>query len=403
MSELINTRKTATNFRWQLLASVSAIALIGFVYEADLAMAADTDSDRPLVWIELGGQLSRLIDGQETFAPAFPNSPPRPSILEPSQKLDGPPHFAIDEEAKLSFQPDNSDWVLSASVRFGRSANSKHAHQQTNPHAFTKYFYTSNATYQGGIPHRNKNKQVNTPQNAKFADTLVENRGQHLIADFQAGKDVGLGMFGKGGSSTINLGVRFAQFSAKSNIAIKSNPDWKFHYKYFPSLVGPNLPSSKVVTGSIFHSNAANLVATRQFHGVGPSLSWNASVPILGVQQDSQVIFDWGINAAVLFGRQRTRVDHHAMGQYHPAGKYVHPHVTYAPPPVVDLTRARTVTVPNVGGFAGLSFRYANAKISAGYRADLFFGAMDGGIDTAKKENVGFYGPFASVSVGIGG
>lgn len=30
-------------------------------------------------------------------------------------------------------------------------------------------------------------------------------------------------------------------------------------------------------------------------------------------------------------------------------------------------------------------------------------GVMDGGIDTAKSENVGFYGPFASVSAGIGG
>jgi hypothetical protein len=44
-----------------------------------------------------------------------------------------------------------------------------------------------------------------------------------------------------------------------------------------------------------------------------------------------------------------------------------------------------------------------NAKVKFGYRADLFLGAMDGGIDTAKKENVGFYGPFATVSVGIGG
>jgi hypothetical protein len=37
------------------------------------------------------------------------------------------------------------------------------------------------------------------------------------------------------------------------------------------------------------------------------------------------------------------------------------------------------------------------------YRADFFFGAMDGGIDTAKKENVGFYGPFATISIGLGG
>ena len=62
-----------------------------------------------------------------------------------------------------------------------------------------------------------------------------------------------------------------------------------------------------------------------------------------------------------------------------------------------------TVTVPNVGGFAGLSFQIQNFKVSAGYRADLFFNAMDGGIDTRKSENIGFYGPFASVSVGLGG
>ena len=65
--------------------------------------------------------------------------------------------------------------------------------------------------------------------------------------------------------------------------------------------------------------------------------------------------------------------------------------------------RSRTVVVPNVGGFAGASFNFSNAKVSLGYRADFFFGAMDGGIDTAKSENRGFYGPFAIVSVGFGG
>ena len=64
--------------------------------------------------------------------------------------------------------------------------------------------------------------------------------------------------------------------------------------------------------------------------------------------------------------------------------------------------RSKSVSVPNLGGFAGLSLRYANAKLSLGYRADMFFSAVDAGIDTAKKEDRGFYGPFASISVGIG-
>ena len=63
----------------------------------------------------------------------------------------------------------------------------------------------------------------------------------------------------------------------------------------------------------------------------------------------------------------------------------------------------RTVTVPNVGGFAGMSFQFSSAKVSLGYRADFFFDAMDGGIDARKSATLGFYGPFASVSVGFGG
>jgi hypothetical protein len=67
------------------------------------------------------------------------------------------------------------------------------------------------------------------------------------------------------------------------------------------------------------------------------------------------------------------------------------------------MDRSRSVIVPNVGGFAGLSYRYSNAKLSLGYRADFFFGAMDGGIDTRKTYDRNFYGPFATISVGLGG
>jgi hypothetical protein len=68
-----------------------------------------------------------------------------------------------------------------------------------------------------------------------------------------------------------------------------------------------------------------------------------------------------------------------------------------------NSNRKRMVTVPNIGGFAGLSWRYANAKVSFGYRADEFFGAMDGGIDSYKAKNRGFFGPFANISIGLGG
>jgi hypothetical protein len=391
MSELVNARVNGATFRWQLLATVSAIALLGSAYGADQAQAADNDGDHPLLWIELGGQLSRLDEGQEAFAPVFPDSPPRPSIFSPSQKFERLPLYSIDEEGKISFEPDGSDWVLSASVRYGRSSSDKHVHQQTSP----KPFYAHYSIH--GVPYTN----IDRPKAARFADTLAQTGENHSVLDFQAGKDVGLGMFGgKDGSSVFNLGIRFAQFSAKSNIALKSDPDFHRVYKYFTN-TGFHITHLKIVSAAPYHSNAAGIQAARSFHGIGPSLSWNASAPFAGNAQAGEATLDWGLNAAVLFGRQKATIHHQVTAQYYRSfsvGHYiVSQHSTNLP------ARLRTVTVPNVGGFAGLSFRTKNFKVSAGYRADLFFGVMDGGIDAAKKENVGFYGPFASVSVGIGG
>jgi hypothetical protein len=207
MSELINAKNGRTDLRWKLLTTVSALALIGN-FSSTLAAKADDETDRPTVWIELGGQLSRLGDGQEIFDPAFPNSPARPSIFSPSQKFEKLPLHGIDETGKVSFQPEDSDWVLAASVRYGRSLSKKDAHQQTYPkQSLHGQYYPSLLLLA-----------------AQFADTNVHNDDQHLILDFQAGKDVGLGMFGsRHGSSTVNFGVRFAQFATKTNIAIHSD------------------------------------------------------------------------------------------------------------------------------------------------------------------------------------
>ena len=145
--------------------------------------------------------------------------------------------------------------------------------------------------------------------------------------------------------------------------------------------------------------------AWRNFHGVGPSLSWNASVPVVGNIEAGLVTFDFGANAAVLFGRQKSHAKHQETGTYvsvlaqFNGGIYAGTVLYQEAPPPRDIDRA--VTVPNVGGFAGLSFNYSSAKVSLGYRADFFIGAIDGGIDARKSETLGFYGPFATVSIGL--
>ncbi len=203
---------------------------------------------------------------------------------------------------------------------------------------------------------------------------------------------MGLGLFGKESSSVFSFGVRFAQFASKALFDVKARPDLQIGYATFLNL--------KVPTNKYFHTYQATGQASRSFHGIGPSLSWNGSAPFMGNSREGEVSFDWGANAALLFGRQMARVQHkesahRGHGEVAYTTAYVHP--------VFHRSSARTITVPNVGGFAGASFRIENFKVSFGYRADFFFGAIDGGIDTRKSETLGFHGPFASISVGIGG
>ena len=68
-----------------------------------------------------------------------------------------------------------------------------------------------------------------------------------------------------------------------------------------------------------------------------------------------------------------------------------------------NTARSRSVTIPNLGGYAGISFNFPNAKVRFGYRADFFFGARDSGLESHTTTDVGFHGPFATISIGLGG
>ncbi len=376
-----------------MLATVSAVALTGYV--ASISVASAEDRDRPTVWIELGSQLSRLNDGFEPFSPDFTSM--RTPDFSPSQKFEKPPLYGLDGYGKVSFEPANSGWVLSAAIRYGRSSINRHVRQQN---AFEEpryyYLYASNPS----LIHATRQAK-----SARFADTTARNSEQHAIADFQAGKDVGLGLFGGRGTSVVNMGVRFAQFTDKSNVSLKSDPDWRFQLKnfYFYSYKLHGLAQP-------YHSNAAGFVADRSFRGLGLELSWNASLPVAGHDDSAELDFDWGVNAALLFGRQKARTQHHETVRYNDGayGTYIDNFFGYNPALVTVYrhtpparTRSRSAIVPNIGGFAGLSFKYDAAKVSFGYKADFFFGAMDGGIDARKTYGRDFYGPFASISIGF--
>ena len=76
MSELSIGQRSRNAIRRNLLSSVSLVALSVHVISFVPAEAADTE--RPSVWIELGGQFEQADTTQEVYSPAF--FTPQPSF-----------------------------------------------------------------------------------------------------------------------------------------------------------------------------------------------------------------------------------------------------------------------------------------------------------------------------------
>jgi iron complex outermembrane receptor protein len=391
---------------------------------------SDTDNGKPPLWIELGGDFSNLTDASQAFDPAF-LSTFAPNRLKSPLPLEDAPHYGFDESVKISYQPDGSDWVFSGGIRYGRNGATHELHQQPkNPYIPVHFTVDGLKSLEGSKFY---GYSLYPSRAARFQDVQAKQTESHTIVDFLVGKDVGLGMFGLQGSSVVSGGVRVAQFMSKQDINLHAAPD--VHY---PSAPITSFAQKYQFTHSKirYHQFAASAEGKESFHGLGPKLDWNASTPVAGNESgNGEITVDWGASFAVLFGRQKAQGINkssaksyylsHATGiggaggyffykngkkikqMYFQAGHFgfngqpIPTHQSSNSPQ--SHNRSRMVAVPNLGGFAGISYKYQNAKVSFGYRADEFFGAMDGGIDAYKAENRGFFGPFANISIGLGG
>jgi hypothetical protein len=373
MSELIKRNSDCTN-RGKFLTGASALVLVAHITSTSAAIAEE--ADRPTVWIELGGQMEAVQGLDAPFSAPFMSAiEPAPDvyandIFSHNQK---PARFSFGLNGSVSIRPQDSDWEFAASIRYGRSNTSRHEHNQ-GPSA-------SNVIGNFVAPK----------YAAPFADTKSHSSEQHAVIDFSAGRDVGLGALGKDGRSNIDIGVRFAQFSAQSHVTASGRPV-------------VNLVQAGFFHLPTFYNYTMFAEATRSFRGIGPSLSWTASAALIGSDQVGELTLDWGVNGSLLFGRQKAQTSHTTQAYHLPLTTnpnyvglyytriYNHPHNT---------ARSHSVAVPNVGGMIGLSARYPNAKVSLGYRADFFIGAMDVGIDSPRSKTLGFHGPFATISIGF--
>ncbi len=371
MSELMNRQCNAHSLRWRLLTTASVLALLGSSIGA--AKASNDDTDRPVVWIEFGGQLDLLEDEQQRFAPPFFASVPAAGFASPLA-LERSSLYSIDEGGKISFQPNTSDWIFSVAVRYGRSTSRGYRHQQTNnPGPGFRTVQPTDARF-------------------RYAETTTSDTETHAIFDFMAGKDIGLGALGMKGTSVLSGGLRFAQFQSKSGIAVYTDPD-------YTRAAGSGLqPNTFTIQRSLAKQEKLHRYRSDRFLGcVHAALSARRRVgndirlggerchPIRPAKVDRILTKP--------SGKLSTGNKIPQIGLYYHTTHYTHsaPH-----------NRSQRVTVPNLGAMAGLSFRYANAKVSFGYHVDEFFGAMDGDIDVRKNYNFGLSGPFVNISMGIG-
>lgn len=359
MSEMTKPLDKRTNLRAKLLTTASGTVLLVAICASQTAAAAD--ADLPIVWIELGGAFTQLENGQEAYLPPFVLGATRlPFITMSPAGIEKAAPTSWDGNAKLTFDPAGTDWILSAGIIYGRSVRSGAQSQQT--------------------AHRSPTERIGY---RATQSATAKNNESHMILDFQATKDVGLGAFGNSGRSRVSLGVRYAQFNSESDVNTLYQPTNAEH---------------------AYHKFHGSLDMERKFTGVGPSLSWDASAGLIGDATDGGISLDWGVNGAILFGHQRVR-GHHQTTNLAVVYSYRYDYTLHKKPVYQDsvaLNRDKQVIVPNFGGFAGVSWRYPNAKVSFGYRADMFFRAIDGGIDARKTYDRGFYGPFAAISIGIG-
>jgi hypothetical protein len=402
MSEAMKTRSKASRF--YLLTTVSSVALISSALGANLALA-DEYSKEPALWIEIGLQFDRILDSTDSFAL------PVGSMVSPAGYT-GPLVSGLNlprsqtENGKITFEPGGTDWVFSASVTYGRSGGRGKVSKVAQGTA------TSFVTYKLSYPHTpvsNRTTRKPLPVMSKFDTTVIDSES-HLVVDFQAGKDVGLGLFGHDSAATLSAGVRFAHFaqSRRLNNLLETN-GIHFQSSTYITHVWPGYRTFRRV---LWDSIAASDSASQSFAGAGPSVTWQASIPLKGDERrGGEFQLDWGVNAAILFGKQKTKEEHRSSSTYrcysagpihrYQPGACARPLVQHSPQ-TSQARSSKNVTVPNLGGFAGISYRLKNFKASFGYKADYFFRAVDTGITGQRDATRSFQGPYASISIGVG-
>ncbi len=121
MNELCNTTNAAARIRKTLLTTASAFVLAAYGENVQAA-----DNGRPTVWIEGGWHFESVTGKGEPFVPLL-DPATRNAGLTSLVSLENALGRTYGAEGGISFQPNGSDWVFTASARYGRTQTTRRA------------------------------------------------------------------------------------------------------------------------------------------------------------------------------------------------------------------------------------------------------------------------------------
>ena len=204
---------------------------------------------------------------------------------------------------------------------------------------------------------------------------------KHTMLDFTLGKDVGIGTFGVS-TSTQRRRLRVAQFALAAR---NQTVQFRSALDFVPDVF-------REISQYLRRATAG----TRSFHGIGPEIAWDASGRFWAMRR-------WPGHTRL--GRECSRSLRPPESDIAASGRMTATSVVMAHCELRDdspsymqtrnVHRSRTVTVPNLGGYAGLSVHYQRRQdqLRLSRRRILRRHGWRAG-DVAKKENRGFYGPY---------
>ncbi|HEX6858586.1 MAG TPA: TonB-dependent receptor [Caulobacteraceae bacterium] len=342
--------------------------------------------------VEVGGQVQRWDAPDAIFRPDFASA--FSDEIEPFSDQDGNLDWGDGRDVKITYAPD-ANWQVSLAARFGKT-NGVHKALRSEAEAhlgcvldLPPYYVGICAKYaeQGGGPQYGYSIRHNS------SSSEVRNREDHTVVDFAVGRDVGMGGTGLGLSSTVSAGLRYAALNSWTSIDGYGLPDWDL--------------SDAKYAGALVHRYEMDVEARREFQGVGPMLSWEASQKLLGGPDTGKLNVDWALSGGALFGKRKTIVTGSTTATFE---RFTGFEVDDLQPPIdgpdvtpVEYRRSNDVTVPVVGASLGLSYEVDRVSIGAGYRWERYFDAIDGGFEERESEDRTIDGPYFKIAVGFGG